>query len=901
MTSNPNNEQDLFSTFESSISDYQDANSELNAMSSDNSGGGGSVTIDAFGATGMGSSRETQSSGDGDNDGEFFDAFADGNTSTVDSRGDGREVTAVTSVGQNADRTVDGFGAFDNLSTHENPVVSSSEAESTFVKGHGGETTRFDVFGSKGEANDLGDSKGGDQPSPLESINAGAVPEFDAFGSDEVALANVSATADKVIDQNNFPTNEGNHDIISNEDDIFAAFDSVTQTNGFGKMLNPSLEEPASSSAAVTQTIFESGSNHKSAEEAAEKSTDVNSVEVFGLEGARSEKSDPLLEVEEVARGDTSVSDIAEPSQCDDFGDFATPETNNTVATQNTCKNHLDISDALNKGETSYEEKEFSDFEAFGSEKVDSDANPSEVFVSIDDVKEIGIDSSEFDNFGGFATAETSGAAAPRDENGGNREAVENSNNSDLLLAIDGEGTHKNHLSTHIETSDSGVGADATDTKRVSFENEVGEGDPFSSSSDDAAPTMPLSGLGNDEATNAVSVVDNSKPDSNAVETESHETTMSEDHVGFDDFNAIKTNEETVTQESAGDDLDNFRAFDTLPDNSAVENQMNDDEFGGFAAFDSSADENLVATQSSDVIADGGAGFGDFRSLSNADMYDVAHNSCAHSGVEDFGDFGATTGKIAPLDSFAVKTTHNTNNPRASPTFEEVHAKYEPEDEKHNDAVESNEIEPSGVEQDDGFGGFSSFEEAPPSKVVEADVSGQFEETEPNDADDFGGFASFEEANNDTDEIIDSSPKESVPDHAPAASSDGMNDDDDFGGFASFEEAPALAPAPLEQSQLNADTTEVENDDFGDFGDFEDFEEAQSEPPTNAKDAALEVSQTSVVEQSAATPAMINDSVRVMFQSVFQTKDHIILNEMPSEISELPFNIPLRDVLVRRT
>jgi len=855
------------------------------------------VTIDDCGATGtaavrgVGSSPETQSSGDGDNDGEFFDAFADGNTSTVNSRGNGGEVTAMTSVGQNADQTVNGFSAFDNyLSPYENPVPSGSEVESTFGEGPGGERTSFDVFGSKGEANDLGSSKNGDKPYPPESINAGAVPEFDAFGSDEGALANVFPTADEVIGQNNFATNEGNHNIISNEDDIFAAFDSVTQTNGSGTVMNSSLEEPALSSAEVTQTISESGSNHNSAEEAAENSTDVDSFGVFGLEGAISEKSNALLEVEEVARDVTSASDIAGPSQFDDFGDFATPETNNTAAAQNTSKNYLDNLDASNKGETMHEKIEFSDFEALGSEKVASDGNPSEVSANIDTVKEIGTASPEFDNFGGFATAETSGDAAPRDENGGNKEAVENSSNSDILLVIDGEGNHANHLSTFIETRASGVVADVV-------ESQVGEGDPFSSSSDDAAATMPLPELGNDEATNAVSVVDNSKPDSNVVETSSHEATMSEDHVGIDDFNAIKSNEKTESQESAGDDFGDFRVFDVLPDNSAVENQINDDDFGGFAAFNGSADETVVATQTSDVMADGVTGFGDLRSLSNTEMDHVAHDSCALSGVEDFGDFGAATGEIAPLDSLAVKTTHNTNNSRDSPTFEEVHTKHEPAVEKHNEAVKRNEIEPSGDEQDDDFGGFSSFEEVPPSKVVAADVSGQFETTEPNDADDFDGFASFEEANNDNNEVIDTSPKESVPDHAPAASSDGIDDGDDFGGFASFEEAPAIAPAPLEQSQPNADTTEVENDDFGDFGDFEDFEEAQSEPPTNAKDAALEVSQTSVVEQSAATPAIICDSVRVMFQNVFQTKDHIILNDMASETSELPFNIPLRGVL----
>jgi hypothetical protein len=199
---------------------------------------------------------------------------------------------------------------------------------------------------------------------------------------------------------------------------------------------------------------------------------------------------------------------------------------------------------------------------------------------------------------------------------------------------------------------------------------------------------------------------------------------------------------------------------------------------------------------------------------------------------------------------------------------------------------------PANVSDEFGdFGGFSSPPELSPA-IADGATFEDATEGADEDFDDFGDFSAPVEA--ETEANIEEGPGERNEFAQP--DDDGFGE---FGDFAAFEEAaPADTPAVSQQtaqdeekstvddvptSQLQStQAVSLEEDEFGDFGDFEESDTVQ---------------ETSGNNDPSRHVIVLNDNVRALFQKVFQL-DNPVESEMGDSCTQLPFDVPMRTVIV---
>jgi hypothetical protein len=327
-----------------------------------------------------------------------------------------------------------------------------------------------------------------------------------------------------------------------------------------------------------------------------------------------------------------------------------------------------------------------------------------------------------------------------------------------------------------------------------------------------------------------------------------------------------------------------------------------DDDFGGFASFGEAipsttehkeeGPNNFEPTdaRSDEEEADigGRASFEDQSSLASTDVQDK--NDVDTPSNEDQSSVQNERGSVASFgDGFSYS-----------------------EDSKHQ-----NQTKP-GSGDDDDFGDFGDFEEVRTAPINQSEKEEVAQgENQPQRAtmvssmndDNFGDFGDFEEVpptfmnENETEQVAQA---ENQPEPAMGISS---MDDEDFGDFGSFEE---VSSKPINQhdiensstagvsKQINQDPGKQQEMDTGisPFGDddFGDFEEVSSTITDQMQDGKTSESLTIDVPTPPVT--VLDESVRVMFQTVFAADGQVQLDLDVKESPELPFDVSLRSVLV---
>ena len=244
-------------------------------------------------------------------------------------------------------------------------------------------------------------------------------------------------------------------------------------------------------------------------------------------------------------------------------------------------------------------------------------------------------------------------------------------------------------------------------------------------------------------------------------------------------------------------------------------------------------------------------------------------------------------GEVKDNDDFGDFTAHVEETPLA-----EVNTTQDTEVEENDDfggfaaPVEESTtpVETSANESDefDDFGGFSS-------PAIESGAAAKAPEGA--DDEDFGNFGDFSATENNKEE-------KPVESHKPVDTQPTVEDEDDFGefgDFAAFEEAaPAdhqptaqveesAAEGDLPNPDVQSSQAAAEEDEFGDFGDFEESDD---------------VVETSGEKEPSGPVHVLNENVRDMFQKVFHVDNPVESDKGDSCIQQLPFDVPMRTVLV---
>jgi len=356
-----------------------------------------------------------------------------------------------------------------------------------------------------------------------------------------------------------------------------------------------------------------------------------------------------------------------------------------------------------------------------------------------------------------------------------------------------------------------------------------------------------------------------------------------------------------------------------------------DDEFGDFDDFDAFEDtpEKTSTDNAQKKIEEKAHTPADAEAPGSQASVVAASADDADDEFREFGDFDAF--EEGPAEEASPEVAETEGGKKLTVTVnEEVPA--------------ANQSSTNAASADDAsdefgdFGSFDAFEDAPAEDVSPdvAETEGDQNVTTPakeeapatqssaaDDADDefgdFGDFDAFEEAppgETAPTESKQPSPKpaeEGAPTSHPSAVASSADDADDefsdFGDFDAFEEAPPgenasteneqPAPKPVEegapasQPSAVASSADENGDEFGDFGDFDEFEAAPAAPQTESKEKDV-----STPRESSPRPVLsiLNESIRAMFLDVFAS-DTTVSSEFEGKCSELPFDIPMRNIL----
>ena len=383
---------------------------------------------------------------------------------------------------------------------------------------------------------------------------------------------------------------------------------------------------------------------------------------------------------------------------------------------------------------------------------------------------------------------------------------------------------------------------------------------------------------------------DNGSPESTAFETDRDTLTREE---GGPESQTVDEDAIASADDDEFGDFDGFDAVDTGTEESPSTPAEGAQEVPAFEEAETSADDEHFNAP------EGGFEQNITKSLHTEIEQEAKAPIKEGATVEDAGDGFGNFGSFndAP-DEAASEPMHS--------------------DEGVASAIDKPATQPSPSDQtDDDFGDFNAFEDSSPPEGEEPAPSEEAEAIQTSaaegSADDDDGFGEF----GDFDTFEEAPPVETAPESGERAPEDsaGLADaaDDEFGNFGdfdAFEEAPP-ASTPVESdtgakdevaaSQPAPSTNEAsaDDDEFGDFGDFEEFEEAtelttkESEPPAESKE--IEATQTQTVPKPAT--AILNESVRLMFQNVFAS-DTPIPSHPEGTDSVLPFDVPMSTILV---
>eukprot|EP00956_Cyclotella_meneghiniana_P004298 scaffold5294_cov72-Cyclotella_meneghiniana.AAC.5 len=294
-----------------------------------------------------------------------------------------------------------------------------------------------------------------------------------------------------------------------------------------------------------------------------------------------------------------------------------------------------------------------------------------------------------------------------------------------------------------------------------------------------------------------------------------------------------------------------------------------DDELEGFTSFEEVSGPDDAGLQAEDED------FGDFEQVGSASFKNSGHDAtegnehsipdesqeCTPNNQQMFEEADGT-GDFAAFEDTSTPGIGNVEDNNAS----ELKDKSEP------------------PMSDDDFGDFAAFEDTstPGIGKIEDNYASVLEDKSepPDNDDDFGDFAAFE---------VTSTPGvgKTEDNHASVLEdkSEPPENDADFGDFAAFEDTSTPDTGYVEDDDAfkpNDKSEPPENDDdFGEFGDFEEFSSEPEQRPSNERTAPATV---------------LNESVRIMFETVFEMTSQLDLNG--SEGLELPFDVLLSSTIV---
>eukprot|EP00804_Cyclotella_cryptica_P019691 CCRYP_016455-RB/>CCRYP_016455-RB protein AED:0.00 eAED:0.00 QI:135/1/1/1/1/1/2/500/384 len=176
------------------------------------------------------------------------------------------------------------------------------------------------------------------------------------------------------------------------------------------------------------------------------------------------------------------------------------------------------------------------------------------------------------------------------------------------------------------------------------------------------------------------------------------------------------------------------------------------------------------------------------------------------------------------------------------------------------------------------------------------------------DDEDFGDFGDFEETPSTARNEHHVQQMVQCENHPESASEFSSIEGDDFGGFGNFEEMPSepinqndtknhstaavskqLHEGPVTQPDMATKQSSSYDDDFGDF------EEVSSAISNQRHDG--KTSESLSIDVSIPPVTLLDDSVRVMFQTVFAVEGQVQFDLNREESSILPFDVMLRSVL----
>jgi hypothetical protein len=386
---------------------------------------------------------------------------------------------------------------------------------------------------------------------------------------------------------------------------------------------------------------------------------------------------------------------------------------------------------------------------------------------------------------------------------------------------------------------------------------------------------------------------------SSSDQGENNSGVLTNDNIEFlnnevvDDANKVNelTKKEVVFNLSTGISDDDFGDFEAFPKETSCSTNSITDTDTNTIDKDKSNDDVVHLNELQGVVSD----------ITNLDIIDTSliNNhpaSAVDVEMDNFVDFEATT---------TIKE-HPSDNDDAFP--EASHS---------NLTVVVNNIFDQGVPKDDDSRAFDDFVDSNIAESSELDnnnattisstlLPAVVDSVDDDDFGDFGEFSAFEDAPIATDIAAPRSDNYDID-------GDGFGE---FGDFNAFEESELMENSNLNNADINvAPTTEDNaivttpavvavtspNDDCGDeFDDFGEFEDSDAVVQSSDEEKHNSISPAASQEQP---DLYLSEDVRKVFQRVFATEN----DEFdPDEdwrnremCTELPWNIPMQEILVR--